>query len=543
MEKNQIITLTINDVMSDGNGVGRFQDTAIFVPFSVTGDVLEVKILKVLKKYCFGKIERIITPSPYRIEDSSCPVFKKCGGCSFRHIDYDFEVSTKNDWIFGNMQRIGKTEMEKTIPVPSVSSERYRNKAIYPIGIDESGNIFTGFYSRRSHRLIRIDDCPLHPEFFHTITSAFTDWANQFKVSVYDETCHKGLLRALYIRTGFGTGEVMVTIIANGTSLPHTEELIQSLKSLDLNIVSIVLNINKEDTNVLLGKKCITLFGKGCATEKILGNSYNISPLAFLQVNHDTCEVLYSKAIELAEPKEEDIVLDLYCGAGTIGLSIADKVKKVIGVEIIPEAVENAKENALLNGINNAEFICADAAQAARQISERNLKISTVIVDPPRKGLERSLIETISSMNPAKVVMISCDHSTAARDTAIFKEFGFFAKTIKAVDMFPRTNHVETVVLLSKLKSTQHIEVELDLDEMDLTTSESKATYDEIKMYVLENHSLKVSSLYISQVKRKCGLEVGENYNQPKSENSRQPKCPPEKEKAIMDALKHFQMI
>lgn len=449
MEKNQIITLTINDVMSDGNGVGRFQDTAVFVPFAVTGDVLEVKILKVLKKYCFGKIERIVTPSPHRIDDTSCPVFKKCGGCSFRHINYDFEVNIKNDWIFGNMQRIGKTQIEKSDPIPSISNERYRNKAIYPVGIDETGKVFTGFYSRRSHRLIKIDDCPLHPRFFDDISKAFTDWANQFKVSVYDEIRHKGLLRALYIRTGFGTGEVMITIIANGSSLPHSNELIENFKSLNLNIVSVVLNINKEDTNVLLGKECITLFGKGYVTEKILGNSYNISPLAFLQVNHDTCEVLYSKAIELAEPKKDDIVLDLYCGAGTIGLSIADKVKKVIGVEIIPEAVENAKENAVLNGIDNAEFICADTADAAKQLNERNLKISTVIVDPPRKGLDKSLIETISSIDPKKVVMISCDHSTAARDTAIFKELGFTAKTIQAVDMFPRTNHVETVVLMT----------------------------------------------------------------------------------------------
>ncbi len=450
MEKNQIITLTINDVMSDGNGVGRFEDTAVFVPFSVTGDVLEVKILKVLKKYCFGKIERIITPSLHRIDDTSCPVFKKCGGCSFRHIDYAFEVDTKNNWVFKNMQRIGKTEPEKSEPIASKDEKRYRNKAIYPVGIDENGKIFTGFYSRRSHRLIKIEDCPLHPEFFSLITAAFADWANDFKVSVYDEIHHKGLLRALYIRTGVGTGQTMVTIIANGSAVPHADKLIQRLEALNINIVSVILNINRENTNVLLGKKCVTLSGKGYITEKLLGNSYNISPLAFLQVNHDTCEILYSKAIELAQPQKDDIVLDLYCGAGTIGLSIADKVKMVIGAEIIPEAVENAKENALLNKIDNAEFICADAAEAAKEIAKRGLKINTVIVDPPRKGLDRSLIETICKMEPSKVVMISCDHSTAARDVSIFKELGFQAKTIRSVDMFPRTNHVETIVLLQR---------------------------------------------------------------------------------------------
>ena len=450
MEKNQIITLTINDVMSDGNGVGRYEDTAVFVPFSVTGDVLEVKIVKVLKRYCFGIIQNIITPSPHRCTSDSCPAFKKCGGCSFRHINYDFETQIKNDWIFSNMQRLGKTEMEKSLPMGSVKSERYRNKAIYPVGRDENGNVFTGFYSRRSHRLIKVGDCPLHPEFFNTVSDAFTAWANKYKISVYDEVNHKGLLRALYIRASFGTGETMVTIIANGSSLPHTDELLKSLNALNLNIVSVILNINRDNTNVLLGKECITLMGKDFLTENILGNLYNISPLAFLQVNHDTCEKLYSKAIELAEPKKDDIVLDLYCGAGTIGLSIANKVKKVIGVEIIPEAIENAKENALLNGIENAEFICGDAAKAAEKLKSRNLNVNTIIVDPPRKGLDKELIATIDFMAPQKVVMISCDHSTAARDVAIFKEYGFTAKVIQAVDMFPRTNHVETVVLLEK---------------------------------------------------------------------------------------------
>ena len=540
MKKNDIVEIEITALSSECSGIGKKDGMVIFVPFSAIGDKLEVKILKVNKTYCYGKIERIITPSPDRVTPD-CPIYTKCGGCSLRHISYEAQLRAKEQFVKDAFTRIGGLSPEFLPIIRNTNINGYRNKLQIPIGTDKDGNLIAGFYAFHSHRIVPCEKCLLQPDIFSKITADFLKISTGLNLTAYDETTHKGILRHLYLRKGYYSGEICLCIVV-AKNVPEIKILSDRLLEKYPEIVSSVINVNNRDTNVILGDEEIVLTSKNYICDIMCKNAVNIAPKAFYQVNTPCAEQLYSSACDFAEPKGKT-VLDLYCGAGTIGLSMARTAKKIIGVEIVPEAIENAKQNALANGITNCEFICADAAEAARILHSRSLRPDVIMVDPPRKGCGRDACEQIAAFSAPRIVMVSCNAATAARDCACFAELGYSTDKCVAVDMFSGTNHVETVCLLSKLKSKEHIEIEVKMDELDLTLAESKATYEEIKAYVLEHTGLKVSHLYIAQVKQKYGIIERENYNKPKSEDAKQPQCPLEKERAITEALKHFGMI
>ena len=543
IRKNDIFEADITAMTAEGSGICRAEGMAVFVPGTAVGDRCAVRIVKVLRKYAFGRLEKLLAPSPDRIAPD-CPVAAQCGGCVYRHIRYEAELQIKTQRVRDALERIGGLQDFQMEPILAAPDRcRYRNKCQLPIGLSKDGTLQLGFYAVNSHRIVNTESCLLQPEAFDRAAAAFRRWYAVSGESVYDEASHSGVLRHLYMRRGEMSGEMMVCVVANGAALHEEALLVEMLREAVPEITGVLLNINREKTNVVLGKTCRTLWGKDTITDTLCGLAFEIAPHAFYQVNRTQAERLYGKAAEYAGLTGAETLLDLYCGTGTIGLSMAKNAKKLIGAEIVPAAVENARRNAERNAIQNAEFLCADAAEAARILFERGEKPDVIVIDPPRKGCDSALIATIAAMRPKRVVYVSCDPATLARDLKLFGESGYKTETVTPADMFPGTAHVETVVLLSKLNTKQHVEVELNLDELDLTAAESKATYDEIKAYVLEKHGLKVSSLYISQVKRKCGLDVGQNYNLSKKENAKVPQCPPEKEAAIMEALKHFQMI
>ena len=541
LKKNDEIYLTVKSCTVQGSGVCDHDGMTVFVRGAVTGDRVLAHIIKVKKTYAVGIIKKLVQRSPMRAKNF-CPIAEKCGGCCFAHIKYESELEIKAQQVADNFKRLGKLDITPAPIIPSPSAERYRNKAQYPVGSD--GRFATiGFYAQMTHRIIDCADCLLQPKEFSEITDIFRNWIREKKISVYNEADGSGIIRHIYIRKAVVTGQIMVCIVANSDSIPHAEALIEQLKEID-GLASIILNINCDKTNVVLGKECKTLFGSDYITDELCGLKFNLSPLSFYQVNHDGAEILYNKAKEYAALTGSETLVDLYCGTGTIGLTMAKDVKSLIGVEIIPQAIENAKENARLNGIDNAEFICADAAQAASTLLERGVKPDIVILDPPRKGCDEALIKTVAEMSPERVVYVSCDSATLARDCQRFAALGYRTLATTPVDMFPHTAHVETVALLVRNISTkEHVVIEVRPEELELGSLKTHGTYEEIKSYVLKKHGLKVSTLNISQVKRKCGLDVGEAYNKPKSQNSKVPNCPPEKENAIMDPLKHFNMI
>ncbi len=446
--KNDIIELKITSITSEGSGVGRISDMVVFVPNTAVGDIAEVKIVKVLKSYAFGKLERLIEASEDRVENN-CPVFEKCGGCAYRHISYCAETREKAQQVLHNVKTIGKTEDFEAgeIVCEPLKTERYRNKGQYPVGLNADGKIVFGFYAPRSHRIIPVEDCLLQPEIFKDILNEIKAFMVENKVSVYDETTHKGLVRHIYLRQGSVSGEIMVCIVVNGNSFTGIDLLSKRLTERFEQIKSIVLNINKTANNVILGEKCVTVWGSDTITDTMCGLTVKLSPLSFYQVNHDMAERVYRLAGKLLGLKGNETLLDLYCGAGLIGLSVADKVKKVVGIEIIPAAIENAKQNAADNGIKNAEFHCGDASLVAELI-KKGYKFDAVIVDPPRKGLSSDVIEALAVSGADKIVYVSCNSATLARDIALLKEKGFAAKKVIPADLFPRTIHCESVAFL-----------------------------------------------------------------------------------------------
>ncbi len=443
MQKNQEYILDISATSSDGSGIGRVDGMAVFVPLTAVGDKAKVKILKVKKTYAYGKLIALIKPSQNRIENN-CTAFNQCGGCVYRHISYDAEKALKQNTVYENIKRIGGIDMPPKAIITD-KSERYRNKVQSPISLDYKA----GFYAVHSHRIIPCEDCLLQPEIFGRITDFVTGWARKNDISVYDETSHTGFLRHIYIRRGEKTGEIMVCIVANGEILPESDSLIDGLLCLcGDSLKSVVLNVNKKDTNVILGDRCKNIYGDGYITDILCGVKVRLSALSFYQVNSVMAEKLYNKAYEYASPENKNII-DLYCGAGTIGLSMAKEAKSIIGVEIIPEAIKDAEYNAKLNGIENARFICADATEAAKQLAKEGITADTVIVDPPRKGCSIEVINTIADdFKPQSVVYVSCDSATLARDIKIFSEKGYKLVEYTPCDLFPRTAHVETICLL-----------------------------------------------------------------------------------------------
>lgn len=450
LKKNDDIRLEITTLTNQGSGLGRFNDEVVFVDSAVPGDILDVHIIKVSKNYAIGKINKVIKPSKNRIV-SDCDVSTRCGGCAYRHMKYDAELLEKKKYVGDVLQRIGGVAAQPEEILSIEKPEAYRNKALIPVGIDEKGNVVTGFYSRKTHRIIDCDNCKLQMEQFSPIIKAVKRYILENPVTIYDEKTHKGLIRHIYLRRGRNTGDIMVCLVVNGDNIPSKQKLIDLLTATDENIKSIVLNVNREKTNVVLGTKTITLWGENTIEDILCGLRFRISPLSFYQVNPEGTELLYKRAKEYAELKDGDILLDMYCGAGTIGLSMADKAKEIIGVEIIPEAIENAKENASLSGIANTRFICDDASGAAKELLSEGIKPDVVVLDPPRKGCSKDVIDAVAGMKPQRIVYVSCDAASLARDCALFREVGYEVTKVTAVDMFPRTVHVETVAQLSSV--------------------------------------------------------------------------------------------
>ena len=540
--KNQIYEALVTDYTAEGQGVAHIEGCAVFLPNAIAGERVRVRIEKARKTWASGKIVELLEKSPHRV-NRECPVAKLCGGCDFWHMDYAEETRLKAERVKTCLNRIGGQQLE-TVPILAAPTcYGYRNKAQYPVAV-KKGRAFAGFFRAGTHEVVENSRCRILPPEADLVKDKVIDYVNQYRVPVYDETTHTGLLRHIYVRRGAVSGQVLVCLAVNGEKLPKAQELIRRLETVP-GFTTLVLSVNTRKGNAVLGDKFITLHGPGYIEDTLCGLTFRLSPRSFYQVNHHQAQRLYETAIAQAGITRQDTVLDLYCGVGTITLAMASAAGKVIGVEVVPQAVEDARDNAKRNGIENAEFFCGDAGQAALQLEREGVRPDVVVVDPPRKGLNADTIEALSRMSPRRIVYVSCDPATLSRDVALLKERGYKLQTAQAADLFPRCAHVETVVLLSKGEvDSKKIRVEFSLEDMDMSEFQDGATYPQIKAYVLEHAGLKVSSLYISQVKRKCGLEVGKNYNLPKSEDARQaPTCPQEKEDAIREALQYFGMI
>ena len=546
LQKNQVLTLQVERLSSDGSGVAHSPEgETVFIPGAAPGDEARVRIVKDCKRYAFGILDEVLTPSPDRIP-VDCAVAGPCGGCSLRHLDYAAELRAKQENVADAFARIGGLDVPVLPIVGSPEIDRYRNKVQFPVGTDKAGRPCIGFYAGRTHRIVPCPDCRLQPGILNEIGNTLCAFFAEKGIHPYNEETGKGLVRHIFLRRGAHSGQIMVCLVSTRAKLPSAEELCTRLKEAFPDIVTILLNVNAKNTNVILGSETHTLYGQGYIEDTLCGVPVQLGPLSFYQVNTLAAEQLYGIAAEYAQLTSDDLLLDLYCGMGTIGLSMADHCRELVGVEIVPEAIESAKANAARMGAAvsaKSRFFCADAGQAAAQLAAEGLHPDVVMLDPPRKGCDEATLSAVVRMAPRRVVYVSCNPATAARDAAWLEQNGYHTEKVQPVDLFPRTKHVEAVLLLTKLNVERHIEVDVSMDELDVTAAESKATYDEIKAYVLEKHGLKVSSLYISQVKRKCGLDVGQNYNLSKKEDAKVPQCPPEKEAAIMEALKHFQML
>ena len=536
LEKGSIYTAVIDGYSSEGLGIARVNGAVVFVPHAVRGEKVDLRVTKVMKTACTGEIVKIHTPSPERMEPE-CPYAGKCGGCAYRHLTYPEELWAKRQRVQDALTRIGGLDLTVEEILGAKNPEHYRNKSQYPVGADGS----IGFFQARTHKVVPIRRCLIQTEAADRTAQAVGEWMRRYKIAPYDETTGKGLVRHVCVRVN-RKGESLCCVVVNGNKVPREPELAAYVTAAVPHTVGVLLNSNTRRGNVILGDKYRTLVGQNYLMDTLCGLEFKLSMPSFYQVNRDQAEVLYGKALEFAGLTGNETVLDLYCGIGTITLCLAKAAKRVIGAEIVPPAIRDAKENALRNHIENAEFFCGDAADIAAKLESDGLRPDVVTVDPPRKGLAPEVIASVAAMGPEKVVYVSCDPATLGRDVKIFREFGYEAKRAAAVDMFPGTAHVETVCQLVLRKPAVHINIDVDVEEL-VQDKRGAATYGQIKDYVLEHSGLKVSSLYIAQVKQKYGIIERENYNKPKSEDAKQPQCPPEKEKAIRAALQHFRLI
>ena len=448
LQKNDVIQLEIQSVTNEGSGVGRHEGMAVFVPMTAAGELVQVKIVKVLKNYCYGIVEQVLCPSEQRLVPD-CPVFRRCGGCSLRHLSYQEELRCKGEWVRDVLQRIGGLSLTVPPVLPSPLEQGYRNKAQYPFGLSPDGKAYCGFYASRSHTIIPAEGCLLQPPFFEKICRAVCAYIDQTGGDIYEENTGKGLFRHLYLRWAEATGEVMVCLVINGERIPRPQLLVERVLAACPQTASIQLNINKRNTNVILGQKSTVLWGKEAITDILAGVRVRISPLSFYQVNHQGAERLYRTAAEMAQLQPEDRLLDLYCGAGTIGLSMAGQVRELTGVEIVESAVRDARQNAAENGIHNARFYCEDAGMAASRLVREGLRPDVIVLDPPRKGCDETTIDAVCAMAPKRLVMISCNPATMARDLKLLVQRGYQVERVQPVDMFPRTNHVECCAALT----------------------------------------------------------------------------------------------
>ena len=564
-KKNDIVTVSIEDIGNDGEGIGKTEGYTLFVKDAVLGDTVETRITKCKKNYGYARVEKVITPSPFRVEPK-CTLHRRCGGCQIQAMDYAKQLSFKQNKVRNHLVRIGgfNEKLVDTVMEPIVGMDRpwhYRNKAQFPVGYDKEGNLITGFYAGRTHDIIANTDCALGVEENKTILETVLEYMRENQVTAYREAEGKGLVRHILIRTGFHSGQIMVCLVINGKKLPREDKLVEKLLGIAFpeedgrkkQIASISVSVNTENTNVIMGKEIRVLWGKERIQDQLGEIQFSISPLSFYQVNPLQTEKLYGLAVEYAGLTGKETVWDLYCGIGTISLFMAQKAKQVYGVEIIPQAIEDACENARCNGIMNAEFYVGKAEEVLPEFYEKasakqdfsdtdKLHPDVIVVDPPRKGCDERCLETMLAMHPERIVYVSCDSATLARDLKILCEGGYELKRVRPVDQFGQTVHVETVVLLSTQKATRHIDIEITTDELDLTCAEAKATYEQIKAFVKEKSGLNVSNLYIAQVKREFGIVERMNYNIG-AEGHKVPQVTKEKKNAIIDALKYFKMI
>ena len=554
--KNDLVTLEIEDCGIDGEGIGKADGFTVFVKDAVIGDTVTAKIIKAKKNYGYGRLMEVLKPSPYRVEPK-CEFARQCGGCQLQALSYDQQLVFKTNKVKGHLERIGgftDIPMEPIIGMDELF--HYRNKAQFPVGRNKEGKIVTGFYAGRTHNIIENRDCALGVAENKEVLDRVIAHMEKYGIEPYNEATGKGLVRHVLIRYGYFTKEVMVCLILNGNKIPKEELLVKSLCEIP-GMTSITINVNKKRSNVILGEEICLLWGQEYITDRIGDISYQISPLSFYQVNPMQTQKLYAKALEYADLHGQETVWDLYCGIGTISLFLAQKAKFVRGVEIVPAAIENAKENAKLNGLENTEFFVGKAEEVLpREYKKNGVYADVIVVDPPRKGCDETLLETMIEMNPERIVYVSCDSATLARDLKYLCERGYELRKVCPVDQFGMTVHVETVVLLSHKKPDGHINVKVEFGEgegkvpldniakrAESYKPKERVTYKMIKEYIEAKYGFKVHTAYIAEVKRDLGLPM---YDAPNAvEELKQPRKHPtaEKVEAIKDALKYFGVI
>ena len=542
VEKGKTYTIDILRLGSNGEGVGRVENFTVFVDGALPGETVTARITFVKKQYATGRLEKVQKPSEHRVKPP-CSVYAECGGCQLQHLSYEGQLAEKRQQVQDAVERIGKL---KDIPIlPTLGADdpwAYRNKMQLPVGGDKK-SLHIGCFAEKSHRIIDIDACPIQKGGNNEIIPVVRQWMKEYKIPAYDEDRGTGIVRHIMGRTGVHSGEIMVCIVTAVPMVPHMKELVQMLRKDVSGLTSVIQNINSRHTNVILGNKTKVIYGSPTISDSIGDLSFRISAQSFFQVNSEQAQKLYDTALSYADLKGNEMVVDVYCGTGTITLFLAKRAKFAYGIEIVEPAIRDAVKNAKDNGVKNAHFMCGDAAYKLPELLRSGVKPDVIVIDPPRAGCEEKVLNAIASVKPKRVVYVSCKPATLARDLAYMKTRGYETQKVQPVDMFPQTHHTEVITLLSKLESKRHINVELPIDEMDITCAESKATYEQIKNYVLEKYGFKVSTLYIAQVKRKYGLDVREHYNMSKNEKQKIPQCPIEKEEAILDALKYFKML
>ena len=542
LNKNDIVEVEIVDLTHEGAGVAKVNGFVFFVDNALPGEVIKMRVLKLKKNIGFGKVEEYVTLSPNRNQDIDA-TYLRSGIADFGHMTYEEQLKFKRKQVVDNLYKTaGISDVEVAETLGMETPYAYRNKAQVPVR-RVKGQLETGFYRKNSHDLIPIEDFLIQDKEIDKLIVFVRDLLRRYDLKPYDEKEQTGLIRHLVVRRGHYSGQMMLVFVTTRPKIFRIDQVIAKITEAFPSVVSIIQNINDKNTNAIFGKEFRTLYGQDTITDSMLGNDYEISAQSFYQVNTEMAEKLYQTAIDFSDLNSDSIVIDAYSGIGTIGLSFAKQVKEVYGVEVIETAVEDAKKNAERNGITNAHYVADSAENAMAKWSKDGIKPDVIIVDPPRKGLTESFIKASVAMQPEKITYVSCNPATMARDIKLYQELGYELKKVQPVDLFPQTHHVETVALLSKLDVDKHIDVEIELDELDLTSAESKATYAQIKEYVWNKFELKVPTLYIAQIKRKCGIELREHYSKSKKEKQIIPQCTPEKEEAIMDALRHFKMI
>ena len=554
LHRGDPLQVSIETATIDGSGVARVDGQVVFVPGALPGERCSVRIAHVGRSAVFAQLLSVLTPSAHRV-DPDCPYFPRCGGCALRHMDYEQELALKQAHVQSCLTRIGGQTISALPITGAAQTDGYRNKVQFPVQ-EQDGRPVAGFFSGKTHRVIPVRHCRIQPDCADAIRGAVLAWMEQYHIRAYDEQTHTGYIRHIYIRFGAESGQILVCIVANCAQLPKKKQLVAALLAAEPGITTIVFTPNTKKGNTVLGTEFHPLYGDGTITDTLCGLQFRLSAPAFYQVNHAQAERLYEKAVQLAGLTGNETVLDLYCGTGTITLCLARHAKKAIGVEIVPQAIEDAKFNAAQNGMENAEFFCMDAGQAAKMLADRRTRPDVIVVDPPRKGVSADVIEAISAMAPQRVVYVSCDPATLARDLKLLTAAGYTLQTAEAFDLFPRCAHVETVVLLSHKKPDGHINVKVEfgegegkvpLDNIAKRAEEYKpkerVTYKMIKEYIEAKYGFKVHTAYIAEVKRDLGLPM---YDAPNAvEELKQPRKHPtaEKVEAIKDALKHFEVI